>query len=331
MPLLLPLLLLGRGLRRGGASPSCVPDPPPSPQVFVARFSAAFPGRVRVLERQAAHLRVSVSRTGASPPALSDVFAAVEALRAGDAATGAAACAVSAYQVSQTSLEQVFLDLAGKGGGGDGEGKGPWAEAREAFAARALALHLVVAPCALLVRWGLLLGLTFLAVCLTPIPPLGACSLRLLARCIQWRARADSRLLDSWARSPASRANRLPPTPVTVDGAALPRAACCRCRLAGCCGLTESGSAVFSDPVAASALVYLLLLQPLVVFACLGASALTLVFGVASLAGFLPSLIVQKRLAIWHRDLAARFLCEEGRSIGKPSIEPDVLAPLVAP
>ena len=322
---------------------------------------------MRVLERQAAHLRVSVSRTGASPPALSDVFAAVEAVRAppaaalleavasagGDGSSSSSSSSVPpaaaprcpsivAYQVSQTSLEQVrggtqwvsswrssppvfdfaithprppalqvFLDLADKGGGGGEEDHGPWAEAREAFAARAIFFHLVVAPCTLLVRWGLILGLAFIAVFLLALPPLGACMLRLLARMVQWRARVDSGLLSEWAQSSRSRASRGAPVPVAIAGAAPDRAACYRCRVSGCCGLWEGGLALLGDPAARSALAYLLALQPLVVFLCLGASALTLVVGVASLIGFVPSLTVQKRLAIWHRDISARFLCSD--------------------
>lgn len=279
-------------------------------QIFAARIMAAFPGRVRVLEHQSAHLRVAVSRVDPSAPALSDVFTAMEAVRLGTP-TDCAPCSVAAYQVSQTSLEQVFLDLAATGGPQE-EDAGPWTEARTAFGARAIALHLVVAPCALLVRWGLLLGLLALAVFLCALPPLGACALRALARMLQWRARVDIQLFNTWAKAPAAApaSHGVVPAPVTVTAAGRDERSCC-CRLQGFCGLALAARAVFGDPAISSALAYLAFVQPCIVLLCLVGSALTLMLGVGSLAGFMPSLVLQKRLAIWHRELSIRYLCEQ--------------------
>ena len=211
----------------------------------------------------------------------------------------------------------MFLDLASKGGDGE-EDLSPWAEARRISAARAVFFHLVVAPCALLVRWGFLLALLFVATFFVALPPLGACTLRALARMIQWGARVDSRLLDDWVLDTTVNSRPGLSVPVTIRGAApaAQTAACCRCQASGLCGLRDGGKVLLRDPAALRALGFLCVIQPFVVLLCVFASALMLVVGVGSLAGFLPSLTVQKRIAIWHRDLSARYLCEGGVSRG---------------
>lgn len=265
---------------------------------FILGLSEAFPGRVRLLEQQSGHVRVAVSRQGIGAPVLTAIFAAVEAARE--------TVHITAYQVSQTSLEQIFLDLAGTQ---DSSGISIANEEREAFGARALLLHLIAAPIVFLCRWALLVALLFCAVFFVVIPPLCALCLRAVRAHVQWRARVDMQLLESLASGPSARIRRSPSTPIFVPDheGDQGRGFCATVA----CGQWEYGGAVLTSGTsgAGAALFFLALVQPCIVILLMLASAGALCLGVGTLFGFGWSMLLQRRLALWHKKKSGLYLC----------------------
>jgi hypothetical protein len=216
---------------------------------------------------------------------------------------------VVVYRVSQTSLEQVFLDLvqhheaASRQGEHTDEARGSapyWSVPTEGFTARAILFNLVLGCVVSWTLWGLLLSLYLTAAVMLILPPCG----NALAGWTLSTMRAFARVELAMATAYGS-ADRYASHAAPALDAVLARERR---------GWTKHARTLFYDAKVQRSVVYLLLVRFGLSLLVVCASAALLMVGIGTVVLFPATCVIQRRLAVWQRQLAMKYLVETGET-----------------